>query len=165
MQRFWERLPRPGCLDVFDRTWYGRVLVERVEKFCPKAAWKRAYGEINAFEQTLVEEGIPVLKFFLHISKHEQLRRFKAREKDPFKNWKITDEDWRNRAKWGKYEDAINGMFAQTSTDAAPWHGISAERKWNARIKVLEISVKKLGKFFDYDTKLPDGWRTAVKEH
>ena len=165
LQRFWEKMPRPGCIDVFDRSWYGRVLVERVEHFCDKEDWQRAYQEINAFEKMLVDGGTPVLKFFLNISQKEQLKRFKEREKDPFKNWKITEEDWRNRNKWKKYEQAIDDMFKRTSTSEAAWHGISAERKWHGRVQVLELAVKQLSQFFGYETKLPKGWQTWVQHH
>src|SRR5690606_37610695 len=105
--RFYSMLPRPGSMAIFDRSWYGRVLVERVEKFAKKSDWSRAYDEINAIEQMWVSDGTPVLKFFLHISKDEQLRRFEERQKDPFKDWKISEDDWRNREKWDGYGEAL----------------------------------------------------------
>src|SRR5262249_7580536 len=114
LQRFWRRLPRPGTFAIFDRTWYGRVLGERIEQVCSKEAWQRAYGEINAFERTLVDDGVPVVKVFLHISKQEQKKRFADRAEDPFTVWKLNDEDWRNRRKWDRYEVAIDDMLAKT---------------------------------------------------
>lgn len=135
--RFWQKLPVPGELAVFDRTWYGRVLVERIEKFATKDEWRRAYDEINQFEKMLVEHGCPVIKLFLHISKKEQLRRFEERTHNPYKNWKIGPEDWRNRKKWKQYERAIDEMFERTDTGAAPWILIPGDRKWFARTEVL----------------------------
>lgn len=159
LQRFWTRMPGPGRIAIFDRSWYGRVLVERVEKFASKDEWKRAYGQINAFESILAEDHVPVLKFFLHIDKQEQLKRFKEREKNPFKKWKITEEDYRNREKWGEYEDAIDDMFAKTGTSHAPWYAVAANRKWHARVVVCETVVKQLSRAFGIKAKLPPGWR------
>jgi polyphosphate kinase 2 (PPK2 family) len=136
LYRFWQKLPRPQTWSIFDRTWYGRVLVERVEKLCTKPEWKRAYREINEFEKMLVDDGVVLVKIFLHISKKEQLRRFEEREHNPYKRWKITKEDWRNRRKWSHYERAIDDMFDETSTRHAPWTAIAAERKWYARVEV-----------------------------
>ncbi len=136
--RFWRRVPRRGILTIFDRSWYGRVLVERVEGFCPTADWMRAYGEINDFEQQLVENNTVVVKFWLSISKDEQLRRFKEREDTPFKRFKITDEDWRNREKWSEYENAVCDMVERTSTDLSPWTLVEANNKYFARIKILK---------------------------
>ena len=136
--RFWRHIPRAGRLTVYDRSWYGRVLVERVENFATADEWKRAYSEINEFEQQLVESGIIVLKFWLHISEDEQLARFKAREETPYKQHKITDEDWRNREKWGDYKLAVNEMVIRTSTDYAPWTLIPGNDKPFARIEVLK---------------------------
>ncbi|RAI37815.1 polyphosphate:AMP phosphotransferase [Rhodoplanes roseus] len=136
--RFWRHLPRRGGVVIFDRSWYGRVLVERVEGFCSEADWMRAYGEINDFEAAMVRHGTVVVKFWLAISKAEQLKRFKQREKVAFKRFKITDEDWRNRDKWGVYETAICDMVDRTSTAAAPWTLVEANDKLFARIKVLE---------------------------
>lgn len=163
LQRFWNRMPGPGRVAIFDRSWYGRVLVERVEKFAAKPDWKRAYDEINMFEKLLTNDGVPVLKFFLHISKKEQASRFKEREADPFKNWKITPEDYRNREKWDEYEKAIDDMFEKTSTDSAPWNVVAANHKWHARVAIAEACVKQLAAAFDCDVKLPKGWRDLAQ--
>jgi polyphosphate:AMP phosphotransferase len=144
--RFWRELPRDGQVLIYDRSWYGRVLVERVEGFADTSAWSRAYGEINAFESELVEDGSLVIKFWLHISPDEQLRRFKEREATPYKQHKITEEDWRNREKWTEYTEAVSDMIARTGTDAAPWVLVSAENKYLARIEVLQTVVNRLKK-------------------
>lgn len=144
--RFWRNIPKDGHMTIFDRTWYGRVLVERIEHFCTDAEWKRAYHEINDFEEYLTHTGCIVLKFWLHIDKDEQERRFKERQETPEKQWKITDEDWRNREKWDEYEIAVNEMITKTSTQSAPWHIIEANSKYYARIKVLETIVNALEK-------------------
>jgi polyphosphate:AMP phosphotransferase len=141
--RFWRRLPRPGGVVIYDRSWYGRVLVERVERFCSKADWMRAYGEINDFEEQLVNAGTVVVKFWMQISKDEQLRRFREREKTPFKRFKITAEDWRNRRKWNEYEQAVCDMVERTSTEIAPWTLVEAEDKQFARVKVLRTIVER----------------------
>ncbi|MBK9974239.1 MAG: UDP-galactose-lipid carrier transferase [Planctomycetes bacterium] len=159
LQRFWSRMPGPGRVAIFDRSWYGRVLVERVESFATKEAWKRAYDEINAFERILVGDGVPVIKFFLHIDKDEQLKRFQERETNPFKKWKITEEDYRNRKKWPQYEKAIDDMFKETSTKCAPWHAVAANRKWHARVSVCETAVAALAAATGCETKLPKGWQ------
>lgn len=135
--RFWQRLPPPGCVSIFDRSWYGRVLVERVEGFATPEAWRRAYGEINAFEDALIEHGVVVVKFWLHLSHDEQEKRFRARAESPHKRWKLTDEDWRNREKWPEYEAAVHDMVERTSTRGAPWTLVSAEDKRHARLAVL----------------------------
>jgi len=135
--RFWQHLPDRGRLAVFDRSWYGRVLVERIEGFCTPADWARAYGEINDFEAQLAANRAVVVKLWLQISKDEQLRRFKEREATPYKRHKITAEDWRNREKWDAYNLAICEMFDRTSTDAAPWSIVPANDKYFARIMVL----------------------------
>ncbi|MCC7365221.1 MAG: polyphosphate:AMP phosphotransferase [Dehalococcoidia bacterium] len=135
--RFWRRLPRRGHFAIYDRSWYGRVLVERVENFCSPADWSRAYSEINAFEEQLVSSGTVVLKFWLSTSKEEQLRRFQEREQMGFKRYKITPEDWRNREKWDAYEAAACDMIEKTSTELAPWTLVEAEDKLHARLKVL----------------------------
>ena len=135
--RFWRRLPRRGELTIFDRSWYGRVLVERVEGFAKEADWQRAYSEIVDFESQLAAHGIIVVKFWLSISQDEQLRRFKEREETPWKNFKITPEDYRNREKWGAYASAVNDMVERTSTEIAPWTLVEAEDKRYARVKVL----------------------------
>jgi polyphosphate kinase 2 (PPK2 family) len=136
--RFGGALPGWGGMAVLDRSWYGRVLVERVEGFAAKPEWKRAYSEICDYERALCDDGMILVKLFLHISDGEQLRRFRAREKDPLKRWKLTDEDWRNRSKRPQYEAAIEAMVERTSTDYAPWHLIEAESKRYARVKVIE---------------------------
>lgn len=142
--RFYRELPGHGGLSVFDRSWYGRVLVERVEGFASEAEWQRAYRAIVDFEQSLVTEGIIVVKFWLHISDQEQLRRFNARATDPLKQWKLTDEDWRNREKNRIYDAAAEDMFARTSHDLAPWDVIPAEQKRYARIAVLETLNRRI---------------------
>lgn len=138
MWRFWRRLPRRGRLAVFDRSWYGRVLVERVEGYCSEYDWTRAYNEINEFEAQLVEHDMVVVKFWLSITKEEQLARFKAREQTAFKQFKITDEDWRNREQWEAYEQAVCDMVDRTSTEIAPWTLVEANDKRYARIKILK---------------------------
>jgi AMP-polyphosphate phosphotransferase len=136
--RFAPSLPGWGGMTILDRSWYGRVLVERVEGFATKEQWGRAYGEIAGFEAAMAAEGTLLIKFWLHISAEEQLRRFKRREKDPLKRWKLTDEDWRNREKRPAYEQAVEEMLDRTSTEVAPWHLVEAESKRFARVKVLE---------------------------
>jgi polyphosphate:AMP phosphotransferase len=135
--RFWRQLPERGRIAIFDRTWYGRVLVERVEKFCGEADWMRAYSEINDFEEQLVNNRTVVVKFWLQISSEEQLRRFKERQATPFKQHKITDEDWRNREKWDAYNQAVCDMIDRTSTELAPWKLVPANDKYFARLEVL----------------------------
>lgn len=142
--RFWRHVPRHGGITIFDRSWYGRVLVERVEGFCAEADWMRAYDEINEFEEQLHESGAVVCKFWLHISRDEQLRRFQEREKTRFKRFKITDEDWRNREKWTGYESAVSDMVDRTSSEFAPWTIVAAEDKRWARVQVLETIVSRL---------------------
>jgi polyphosphate kinase 2 (PPK2 family) len=136
--RFAAALPGWGGMAVLDRSWYGRVLVERVEGFASPAEWQRAYGEINDYERALTADGMILVKLFLHVSDEEQLKRFEARQNDPLKAWKLTDEDWRNRAKRGQYEQAIEEMVERTSTDYAPWTLVPADSKRYARVKVLE---------------------------
>jgi polyphosphate kinase 2 (PPK2 family) len=136
--RFWPALPGRGGMAVLDRSWYGRVLVERVERLATKEQWTRAYDEIVAFEQSLVAEGMILVKFWMHISDEEQLRRFERRRRDALKRWKLTDEDWRNRKKRPRYERAVEDMVARTSHDAAPWQLVEAEDKRYARVKVVE---------------------------
>ncbi|MCB1799312.1 MAG: polyphosphate:AMP phosphotransferase [Gammaproteobacteria bacterium] len=142
--RFWRHIPRAGRMAVFDRSWYGRVLVERVEGFTSHANWARAYLEINDFEEQLTEAGVVVQKFWLQISKEEQLARFQARQDTPYKQYKITDDDWRNREKWDEYRDAVNEMLARTSAQHAPWNLIPGNDKRFARVQVLETVVKAL---------------------
>ena len=136
--RFWRHLSRAGRLTIFDRSWYGRVLVERVEGFATEEEWRRAYSEIGEFEEQLVERGIVLVKYWVHISPDEQLRRFKERQQARYKQWKLTDEDWRNRAKWSEYERAVNDMIEQTSTRLAPWTLVEGNDKYFARLKVLK---------------------------
>jgi polyphosphate:AMP phosphotransferase len=136
--RFWRQVPRRGIVTIFDRSWYGRVLVERVEGFCSEADWMRAYGEINEFEQELARHDVLVVKFWLAIDKEEQHRRFKEREKVDYKRFKITAEDWRNRRKWDEYERAVCDMVDRTSSSYAPWTLVEANNKYHARIKVLK---------------------------
>ena len=142
--RFWRHLPRRARVAIFDRSWYGRVLVERVEGFCSEADWMRAYGEINDFEAQLVRHKIVVVKFWLSISADEQLRRFKEREKIGFKRFKITEEDWRNRSKWADYERAVCDMVDRTSTQIAPWTLVEANDKNFARIKILKTLCRQI---------------------
>ena len=144
--RFWERFPKDGHMAIFDRTWYGRVLVERIEGFATEQEWRRAYAEINNMEAHLVSSGAVVLKFWMHIDKEEQAERFRQRQETPEKQWKITDEDWRNREKWEEYEKAVDEMIVRTSTKEAPWHIIEANSKLHARIRVMEIVVDALEK-------------------
>ena len=144
--RFWTRLPKTGHICIFDRTWYGRVMVERLEGFCTANEWHRAYNEINEFERMLTEWGAVVLKFWIHIDKDVQLERFNDRENTPEKQWKITEEDWRNREKWDEYETAVDELLQKTSTKNAPWHIIESNDKKYARIKTLKIIVKALEK-------------------
>ncbi len=149
--RFWERLPPNGAIAVFDRSWYGRVLVERVEGFASASEWGRAFDEINDFERLLTDDRMRVLKFFLHISPEEQLERFEARLRDPMKRWKLSYEDFRNRKKWDEYEDATNEMLDRTSTKRAPWHVIAAnDKKW-ARIQILKTITTELARGMDLD--------------
>ncbi|MCE9611212.1 MAG: UDP-galactose-lipid carrier transferase [Chthoniobacter sp.] len=142
--RFWNKLPPYGQAVILDRSWYGRVLVERVEGFASDKEWKRAYEEINDFERLLTDDGAIFVKFYLHISKDEQLLRFKRREADPYKHWKINDEDWRNRRKWDEHNRAAEEMFERTSTDTAPWTVVAANYKWYARVKVVKTVVETL---------------------
>jgi polyphosphate kinase 2 (PPK2 family) len=142
--RFGPKLPGWGGFAVFDRSWYGRVLVERVEKFAKKSEWTRAYDEIDGFERTLAAEGMILIKFWLHISSKEQLKRFKRREKDPLKGWKLTDEDWRNRRKRKAYVNAVEEMLERTDTKWAPWHLVEADSKRHARVKVLETTIAEI---------------------
>jgi polyphosphate:AMP phosphotransferase len=140
--RFWRHVPRLGRIAIFDRSWYGRVLVERVEKLVTAPVWRRAYGEINGFEQQLTRDGVIVVKFWLAITPDEQLKRFKEREQHPFKQYKLTDEDWRNRERWKAYETASADMLTQTNTNQANWHLVAANDKRYARIEILKHLVK-----------------------
>lgn len=142
--RFWSKLPLYGQIAIFDRSWYGRVLVERVEGFATPVEWKRAYREINEFERLLAEDGTLIVKVYFHITKDEQLDRFKRREADPLKHWKITEEDWRNRRKWAEHNEAAEDMFEQTWTHYAPWTVVEANFKWFARLKFLRTTIRAL---------------------
>jgi polyphosphate kinase 2 (PPK2 family) len=142
--RFWPALPGWGGMTVFDRSWYGRVLVERVEEFATEEQWKRGYEEVNAFEQTLANEGSIIVKFWLHTSPEEQLKRFEARAGDPLKSWKLTDEDWRNREKRPQYEAAVEEMLEKTDHPHARWHVISAESKRYARVAVMRAVIEEI---------------------
>lgn len=144
--RFWTRLPKTGHIAIFDRSWYGRVMVERLEGFCSENDWKRAYNEINEFEKELSEWGAVIIKFWVQIDKDTQLERFTLRQNTPEKQWKITDEDWRNREKWDGYEMAVNEMILKTSTTYAPWHILESVDKKYARIKALKIIIEELEK-------------------
>ncbi|MFC5541962.1 polyphosphate kinase 2 family protein [Ureibacillus suwonensis] len=146
LHRFWRKLPQYGQIAIFDRSWYGRVLVERIEGFAKKEEWSRAYKEINEFERLLTDDDYIIIKFWIHIDKDEQLVRFKERETNPFKMWKLTEEDWRNRKKFDEYVEAANEMFAKTDTENAPWVLIPGNNKLYARIKVLEETIKHVEK-------------------
>ena len=137
--RFWPALPGWGGMTIFDRSWYGRVLVERVEEFASEEEWKRAYGEINDLERTLADEGAIIVKFWLHVSSEEQLKRFEARESDPLKEWKLTAEDWRNREKRPQYEAAVEEMLERTDQPHAPWRVVAGDSKRFARVEVMRL--------------------------
>ncbi|MDZ7737056.1 MAG: hypothetical protein U5P41_13885 [Gammaproteobacteria bacterium] len=147
--RFWRHLPRDGYFTIYDRSWYGRVLVERVEGFATEDEWMRSYQEINDFEEEQTLHGTVVTKFWLHISTDEQLRRFKEREVTPWKQHKITDEDWRNREKWDQYAAAVNDMVARTSTNPAPWVIVPANDKKYARVHVVKTLCQRLEEALD----------------
>jgi len=151
LYRFWRRLPERGQIAIFDRSWYGRVMVERLEGFCTEEEWKRAYREINHFERQLVDFGTILFKFWIHIGNEEQLRRFEERSKDPLKTWKLTEEDWRNREKWEAYYQAVNEMLVKTSTLTSPWTVVEGNCKWYARVKVLRHLVEVLSEELKYD--------------
>lgn len=144
--RFWTRLPKSGHIAIFDRTWYGRVMVERLEGFCSENDWRRAYNEINEFEKELKEWGAVIIKFWVQIDKDTQLERFEERQNTPEKQWKITDEDWRNREKWDDYEVAVDEMLQKTNTSFAPWHVLESVDKKYARIKALKIVIEEIQK-------------------
>lgn len=153
--RFWIKTPAKGRIAVFDRSWYGRVLVERVEGFATEAAWRRAYREINSFERQLRDFGTVIVKFWVHISREEQLKRFEERQDSGYKSWKLTDEDWRNRAKWPEYERAVRDMLLKTSTITAPWTVVEGNNKWWARVKALTTVVETLSRELDYKPRDP----------
>ena len=142
--RFMKMMPKHGDITIFDRSWYGRVLVERVEKFCPEQVWRRAYDEINILEDYLVRSGYVLIKFWLHIDQETQLKRFKERETDPLKKYKITEEDWRNRKKWPLYTRAVEDMLHKTSTPSASWTIVESNDKYYSRIKIMETVLAAL---------------------
>jgi polyphosphate kinase 2 (PPK2 family) len=144
--RFWKTLPRAGHLAIHDRSYYGRVLVERIEKFCSEVEWRRAFREINEFEAHQSSFGMVICKFWLHLSPEEQLRRFKSREHDPYRSYKLTEEDWRNRAKWDAYYQAVEDMLEKTSTVTVPWTVVEANDKYYARVKVVKTIVAAIEK-------------------
>jgi polyphosphate kinase 2 (PPK2 family) len=165
LYRFWDKVPRPGQLVLFDRSWYGRVLVERIQGFAKRNEWQRAYEEINEFERVLLDDGVRILKFFMHISKKEQLSRFEERLKNPYKRWKITEDDIVNHERWSDYRDAIEEMFDRTSTRGAPWHVIAGNDKHHARLRVLELAVKHLAEGVDLSIPvLKPGVAIAARE-
>jgi polyphosphate kinase 2 (PPK2 family) len=163
LYRFWRRLPERGQIAIFDRSWYGRVLVERVEGFAKEEEWKRAYKEINSFERQLRDFGVIVLKFWIQISREEQLKRFEERQASGYKAWKLTGEDWRNREKWGVYEDAVEEMLVRTSTRTAPWTLVEGNDKYWARVKVLSKVVEVLSAELDYQPTDPLGGKKKKK--
>lgn len=165
LQRFWEKLPADGQVVIFDRSWYGRVLVERVEGFATEAEWSRAYEEINQFEHLLHDDGTRLIKFFLHISDDEQLKRFRARLEEPHKRWKLTAEDFRNRSKRDAYSQAIDDMLAKTHRPEAPWHVVPAENKKFARIRIIETLCERLSEGLDLaPTPLSDDLLSAATD-
>ena len=160
--RFWRRLVPPDEKQVliFDRSWYGRVMVERIEGFCTESEWRRAYREINEFERQLVDASMILAKFWIHISRDEQLARFQGRRDTPYKAWKLTDEDWRNRARWDDYQVAVQDMLLRTSTLTAPWTIVEGNDKWFARVKTLRTLVELLSRELDYAPAEP-----PIKRH
>lgn len=161
LYRFQTKLPAPGSIAIFDRSYYGRVLVERVEEFAKSHEWQRAYQEINEFERLLVDDDVRIVKVFLHISSEEQLKRFKERLHNPIKRWKLTEEDIRNREKWDDYHLAINDMLEYTNTNNAQWQVISGNKKWYARIEVLKAVVKAMEE--GVDISIPELDEAVVK--
>lgn len=155
LYRFWRRLPDRGQIAIFDRSWYGRVLVERVEGFAPEEAWKRAFREINSFERQLRDFGAILVKFWIHISREEQLKRFEERQAIGYKAWKLTEEDWRNRDKWSLYDEAVEEMLLKTSTRTAPWHLVEGNDKYWARVKILSKLVDVLSADLEYEPADP----------
>jgi len=149
LQRFWARMPEAGTIAIFDRSWYGRVLVERAERLIPKSEWKRAYDEINEFERLLTVDGVVLLKFYLHIDADTQKRRFMERLNDPLKRWKITRRDFEVRKYQPEYRDAVEEMLPRTTTKHAPWHVIDAEYKWAAHVRIFTILAETLAKVVD----------------
>ncbi len=162
--RFAYRNPCHGCLSIFDRSYYGRVLVERIEGFATKQEWQRAYHEINWYENLLMDDGVRFVKVFLHITPEEQLKRFDMRLRNPIKRWKLTEEDLRNRERWGEYHKAYNKMFKKTSTVAAPWHIIAGNYKWYARVETLQVIADELERGIDITPPPLDEALTAAAE-
>lgn len=142
--RFWNKIPNYGETAIFDRSWYGRVLVERVEQFATRDEWQRGFREINEMEKQWADDGAIIVKLFIHVDKEEQLIRFKQREADPYKHWKINDEDWRNRKKWDEHNAAAEEMFERTSTDYAPWTVIPGNFKWAARVRTVKTVLDRV---------------------
>ena len=149
LYRFWQQIPSPGSLKIFDRSHYGRVLVERVDKLVDEEVWQRGYDEINAFEKTLSDSGVRIIKLFMHISSSEQRERFEERLHNPFKRWKLTEEDLHNRKMRKAYIEATNDMFKHTHTSYAPWHVINGEFKWQARVNALDTVIERLSEGVD----------------
>lgn len=164
LARFWERLPAKGEISVFDRSWYGRVLVERVEGFARPEEWQRAYREINEFERALGDAGTRIVKLFLYITAEEQLERFRKRLEDPLKRWKLSYEDFRNRAKWDAYESAANEMLERTDTAEAPWRPIAANHKKYARVAALQEVAERLSKGVDLSPRPLDAKTAEMAE-
>lgn len=164
LQRFWERLPEHGQIVVFDRSWYGRVLVERVEGYATSAEWQRAYNEINDFERLLLEDGTRLVKIFLHITPEEQLRRFRARLTDPLKRWKLSYDDFRNRGRWKEYEAAVEDMMETTSSNRAPWHLVPANNKPFGRLAAFRIIADQLSAGIDLELRALDPLVAAAAE-
>ncbi|MEL6980540.1 MAG: polyphosphate kinase [Pseudomonadota bacterium] len=155
LARFWAKLPAEGEIAIFDRSWYGRVLVERIEGFAAEPAWRRAYQEINEFERLLLDDGVRLLKVFVHISPEEQLQRFRDRLETPAKRWKLTEDDFRNRARWDDYAAAIDDMLDETSTGRAPWRVVAGEDKRHARIEIIEAVCETLSAGLDLAPQPP----------
>ncbi|MCC6471343.1 MAG: polyphosphate kinase [Alphaproteobacteria bacterium] len=154
LRRFWARLPEPGTIAIFDRSWYGRVLVERVDALAPKPSWKRAYDEINSFERMLTDDGIRLVKLFIDIDRKEQLRRFRERALVPYKRWKVTESDLRMHRNWNAYQHAFKDMLKRCSARAAPWHVVPGNDKAKARLKVLGIVADALAR--DVELRPPE---------
>ncbi|MDQ1470131.1 MAG: AMP-polyphosphate phosphotransferase [Bryobacterales bacterium] len=164
LYRFWRRLPEGGQIAIFDRTWYGRVLVERVEGYASMNEWQRAYKEINSFERQLKDFGTILVKFWIHISRDEQLRRFEERRRTHYKAWKLTEDDWRNREKWPLYEEAVEDMLLKTTTKVAPWNLIEGNDKYWARVKTLTRLVDILTEQLNYKPADPMKKLRAAKK-
>jgi polyphosphate kinase 2 (PPK2 family) len=161
MWRFWKEVPGLGGFVLFDRSWYGRVLVERIEGYATKHQWTRAYEEIVQFERNLVLEGVIIVKFWLQISPEEQLRRFEKRQDDPLRRWKLTEEDWRNRDKIGQYNEAVEDMLGKTDHKLSPWHVVSGEQKRWARVQIIETLIERIeAGVNDFENPVgdADGW-------